>query len=444
MGGGGERGEENEHSQVRAFNDTWKWGTESEKTFHHLMNVGDRVSDVIKGLRGAIGENNMMAYVTMMSIRLIELHRILKLNGSLYLHCDPTASHYLKIILDAIFLPENFKNEIIWSYRTGGSSKKTYAKKHDCILFYTKSKNYTFNTQKEKAYTKSKDRRPGVINYGQGKAEFFQDEIGVYNYVNMRDVWEIPYINSQSKERLGYPTQKPLELLMRIIQASSNKNDVVFDPFCGCGTTVHAAQKLNRNWIGIDITHLAIGLIEYRMKHAFNLTPKIIGVPSTFSDAKELSRRDKFQFEAWAVTRINGIKPNEKQTADRGIDGRGYIYLGKNSKGDPNYAKVIVSVKGGDNLTPSMIHELKGVVEREKAVFGIFMCIKKPTQGMIKEASIGGLVTTPAGQEYPKIQIYTIQDYFMGKQPNLPSRDAYLEVVQEQVHREKGKQLKFD
>lgn len=204
-------------------------------------------------------------YLDYMTVRLQEMYTVLKPTGSLYLHCDPTASHYLKIVLDAIFGNKNFRNEIVWSYRTGGSSKTNWSKKHDTLLFYSKTDAYIFNTQKEKSYTKSESRKPGVINYGAGTAEFFEDEQGVYNLVNARDVWDISYINSQSKERMGYPTQKPETLLEKIINASSNEGDVILDPFCGCGTTLAVAQKLKRKWIGIDISSSAITLAKLRL-----------------------------------------------------------------------------------------------------------------------------------------------------------------------------------
>ena len=195
----------------------------------------------------------------------------------------------------------------------------------------------------------------------------------------------VPPISPQAKERLGYPTQKPLVLLEKIIQASSNEGDVILDPFCGCGTAVHASEKLNRKWVGIDVTHLAIGLIEYRMKQAFGIKPKVQGVPTTFESAQELANRDKSQFEAWAVTRINGIMPNQKKGRDRGIDGRGYIPIGNDVKGTPKHAKVIVSVKGGNNIGSAMVRDLKGTVTRENAELGIFMCIKEPTSEMKRE-----------------------------------------------------------
>ena len=209
--------------------------------------------------------NSMMSYLIYMAARIMEMRRILKPSGSIYLHCDPTASHYLKLLMDSVFSQANFRNEVIWNYRTGGASKRTFAKKHDVLLFYAMP-DWTFNAQSEKSYTKSKNRRPGIVNYGGGHAEFFEDDNGVYNYVMCRDVWDFSYIGSTSPERTGYPTQKPLRLLERIIAASSNEDDVVLDPFCGCATACIAADGLHRQWVGIDISPKAADLVQVRMK----------------------------------------------------------------------------------------------------------------------------------------------------------------------------------
>lgn len=256
-----------------SFQDRWSW----ERDLHpdwmdQIKDDWPHVWHAISMTKESYGED-MAAFLCFMAVRLVAMRRVLKDTGSIYLHCDPTASHYLKLIMDSIFGARNFRNEIIWSYRTGGSSKYHFAKKHDVILRFTKTNKYIFNSQKEKTYTKSKSRKPGIINYGQGNAEFFQDEIGVYNLVNMRDVWEdIPYINSMAKERTGYPTQKPIQLYERIIKASSNEGDVVLDPFCGCATTLIAAEKLKRKWVGIDIWAEAHEIVIDRLKKEGFLT----------------------------------------------------------------------------------------------------------------------------------------------------------------------------
>ena len=215
---------------------------------------------------GNIDHKSNKYYLCYMAVRLMEMRRILKPTGSIYLHCDQTMSHYLKLLLDCVFGGDNFQNEIIWSYKTGGTSSKRFSKKHEAIFFYSNSNNYTFNPLKEKSYTKSTSRKAGIHNYGQANAQFWEDDRGVYNMVNMRDVWEISYISSTSKERSGYPTQKPLVLMERIIEASSNKGDVILDPFCGCATTCVAAEKLERKWVGIDISEMAYKLVNERIR----------------------------------------------------------------------------------------------------------------------------------------------------------------------------------
>ncbi len=247
-----------------SFKDMWNWDDVNIAYLERLYQTHPDIADFIDNIY-RLHSKAMASYITYMTQRLFEMRRILKPTGSIYVHIDPTASHYLKIIMDGIFGKSNFRNEIVWSYKTGGSSKKTFSKKHDIILFYSKTQNYNFDALQEKAYTKSKSRQAGIVNYGAGTATFFEDDDGVYNMVNMRDVWDISYVNSQSKERTGYPTQKPLALLHRIIKASSNEGDVVFDPFCGCATACVASQQLNRKWIGCDIEEKAADILVERL-----------------------------------------------------------------------------------------------------------------------------------------------------------------------------------
>ncbi len=248
------------------FKDRWRW----EEDVH--AEWIDQIQDdwpatwaVIESTRRAYG-TDMAAFLCWLGVRLMEMRRILRNDGSIYLHIDHTAHAYVKALMDSIFGAKNFRNEIVWSYRTGGVSKKYFARKHDTLLFYTKGNEYTFNPLKEKAYTKSSTRKPGIVNYGKGSKEFFEDSFGIYNLVYMRDVWEISYIGSTDPERYGYPTQKPLELYKRIIKASSNENDIVLDPFCGCATTPVAAELLNRKWVGIDIWEKAHEAVLDRLK----------------------------------------------------------------------------------------------------------------------------------------------------------------------------------
>ena len=459
-------------SQIQAFEDTWKWNSTTEFELHQLFGSEPKLAELMKGLELIIGKNDLLAYLVMMAIRLRELHRVLKDTGSLYLHCDSTASHYLKLILDSIFGIKNFRNEIIWKRSHSRSvMKKNFRKDHDIIFRYAKSENFTFNIQYKELSEASK------------KLYSLQDENGVYRHVplmvsgklrkrtsevwrginprnqgksgmnwitipenldeydkkglvywpkkkggmpNLKyylsqnkgvpvsDTWiDIQSIEATSNESLGYPTQKPVELLERVILTSSNEGDIILDPFCGCGTAIVAAQRLNRNWFGIDVTHLAIGIMEQRMSNEFKIKPKVIGNPSSFIGAENLFNRNPLDFERWAVTRIDGIHPNDKQVGDHGIDGRGYL-------GPDNQYKTIISVKGGKNLTPSMVNELIGVVARDDAAFGVLITIHNPTNGMKQEAAKAGVVNTPLGHHYPKIQIYTISDYFNGKKAELP------------------------
>ncbi len=479
---------EDSSSQIQAFEDTWLWQGEAEIEFTNLVKGGGTIAEVMRGLELIVGKNDLLAYLTMMAIRLRELYCVLKDTGSLYLHCDPTASHYLKLILDAIFEAKHFRNEVIWKRSAGHPlSVKKFESITDTILVYGKSKNVYFSSVTQPLDTKTIERdyrkkdEHGIyqdISLTGGKAggkesylpfngtlppkgrawapprgetlpDFAKkdlssdyakmnqlekchelDGIGLIYWSKTKkprfkrylpqnptqlvtNLWDdFSALSSLSKERMGYPTQKPLALLERIIKASSKKGDVVLDPFCGCGTAIVAAQKLERSWIGIDVTHLAIGLMEQRIEEQFGIKPKVVGNPASFSGAENLFKRNPLDFERWAVTRIKGIHPNQKQVGDKGIDGRGYL-------GEKGEYKTIISVKGGKQLNPAMVRDLKGTVEREGAVFGILITIHQPTLGMTHEAISSGFVDVGLHQ-FPKIQIYTISDYFNGKKPQLP------------------------
>ena len=248
------------------FQDRWSWADDVEQAWvDQIEDDWPAVHSVIESAKTSYGQD-MAAFLCFMGVRLLEMRRILKPTGSLYLHIDHTAHAWAKCLMDAVFGKANFRNEIVWSYRTGGTGRKNFSRKHDTLLWYSASNRYVFNVQKEKAYTKSKSRRPGIINYGGGTAEFFEDEDGVYNLVNMRDVWEVPYIGSTDVERTGYPTQKPLALYERIIKASSNEGDVVLDPFCGCATTPVAAERLGRQWVGMDLWDKAHEVVLKRIE----------------------------------------------------------------------------------------------------------------------------------------------------------------------------------
>lgn len=302
-----ENGGVDSEAQIKAFTDTWHWTQTAADTYHDIVGNGPlKVGKLIGALHDAIGGNDVMAYLVMMTARLVELHRVLKPTGSLYLHCDPTASHYLKLVLDQIFRPANFQNEIVWFYRRWTAESQRFQRMHDVLLFYCKNRSkVTFSRMKlpVREYLqqrKAKGWNTNTIQTREGRIrqllvydrEQFDKAVkrGRLNpsdydrvvYAEQRelaapDVWEIPFINPAAKERLGYPTQKPLALLERIIKTSSNDGDIVLDPFCGCGTALVAAHKLNRRWIGIDITHLATNLTQNRLNDSFGVEAEVIG-----------------------------------------------------------------------------------------------------------------------------------------------------------------------
>jgi site-specific DNA-methyltransferase (adenine-specific) len=471
-------------AQIEAFDDTWHWGDEAELAFDGVMssqNAG--AAEMLRSMRAFLKENDMMAYLSMMAVRLLELHRVLKTAGSLYLHCDPTASHYLKILMDAIFGIENFRNEIIWRRSDPkGHAFTRYPSTHDVILYYGKSGNPIWNAQYREYDNAYVESHYSQVEEGTGRAYTLSDCTNpnknrpnlTYEWNGITKVWrwtrermqrahdekrliytksgaprykryldemlgtvvtsiwaDVPFVNSQAQERLGYPTQKPLALLERIVNASSNKGDIVLDPFCGCGTTIHAAQKLRRRWIGIDITHLAISLIERRLKDAFpGIKYEVHGTPKDLDGARDLAARDKHEFQLWAGSRVNAVPfHGGKKGADSGIDG--LIYFKPEGK---ITEKAIVSVKGGENVNVAMVRDLAHVVDREKAKIGVFITLADSTGPMRTEAVKAGFYETLYGK-YPKIQILAIRELFEGKQPNIPLVDssAFRRAAKEKV-----------
>jgi DNA modification methylase len=482
-------------AQIEAFDDTWTWSQDSQAEFDELVEGGApaNVGEALMSIRKILGDNDLLAYLVMMTARLVELHRVLKPTGSLYLHCDPTASHYLKVILDSIFGPERFHSEIAWKRAGAHALGKGWDHTHDVLLFYTKSEQFTFNdlrseyTPEYQARFKREDddgrRWQDVALTGGGSKQsdtassqqpwrghtppagrnwsaprFITDHLGLPREMDVRekldamdeagfiywpsngglprfkqyldmlegspvgDVWtDISPINARAKERLGYPTQKPLTLLERVIAASSNPGDVVLDPFCGCGTTIDAAHKLGRKWIGIDITYLAIDLIQKRLRDTYGEdvrdTYELAGVPRDVEAAAALFKQSAFEFERWAVTLIGG-QPNEKQVGDKGRDGVVRFY--RNEKKD--LGEVIVSVKGGKQLNPAMVRDLRGTVERHHAQMGVLITQGAPTPGMIEEAQHSGSYEYEfSGAKYPRIQIITVPELLQGKRPQMPS-----------------------
>ena len=481
-------------AQAEAFKDTWHWTQEAEREFDEIIQQPNQdAAAMIQAFRSLLGVNDMMAYLTRMTIRLLELHRVLKSTGSLYLHCDPTASHYLKIVLDCIFGKENYRNEITWKRTTTHSDSKTWSRVADTIFFYTKGEKFCWHIPREahsEEYLETKYRhddsdgrglyrldnmtspnpRPNMMyewkgfpfpqkgwRYSRATMAKLDDEGRIWypkkksgaldttkrpqlkRYLNempggvMGTVWtDIPPVNSQAEERLGYPTQKPQALLERIISASSSEGDLVLDPFCGCGTAVHAAQKLRRHWIGIDITSFAVAQIEDRLKKAFpedagtngqrRLKYTVDGLPKDFEGAKNLAAREpdgKYQCQWWAVRWLLGgqLRDGKQKGGDGGIDGVKHFTIYESSakvspikKADhKKIGTIIISVKAGENVTPSMVKDLIATVSRERAEIGLFVTLADPSAGMRAEAASAGFYQTPGGKKYPRIQVLTIE-----------------------------------
>jgi site-specific DNA-methyltransferase (adenine-specific) len=489
-------------AQINAFEDTWHWDLNTEAIYQELTtghHIPAQVSDMIAALRGFIGTNQMMAYLTNMTIRLVELHRVLKPTGSLYLHCDPTASHYLKVVLDAIFGIQNFRNEICWERsHTRSSISRIYRRAHDVIFFYSKDSEYTFNmqfselSQTSKNLYKNRDEtgyyqpvpllvsgkrngKTGQIWKGidpnirgksgmhwvttpdklneyetQGKILWPKKEDGIPRLkyyldespgVPVNDMWnDINLLGSSSSESLGYPTQKPQALLERIVAASSNPGDVVLDPFCGCGTAVAAAQALGRNWIGIDITHLAITLIKYRIEDAFpDVKFTIEGEPESLDDARYLAESDRFQFEWWALSLVRARPTGGdggragKKGADRGIDG--IINFIDDKSGQPK--SIIVQVKSG-GVSSAHIRDLVGTIDRTKAAMGLYITLDESTGPMRKEAAQAGFYHSELWeQDYPRVQILTINELLNGARVQMPPTGGAADLTFKRAQRQK-------
>jgi site-specific DNA-methyltransferase (adenine-specific) len=478
------KGEKSE-AQITAFEDTWTWNIESERCIQDLKQIRGDLAELLDLLVRTLGKNSLSAYLVMMAIRLVELHRVLKPTGSLYLHCDPTASHYLKMILDIIFEAKNFRNEISWKRSQPKSQTKiNFSNCRDVILRYSKSDQVTFNKVYDEYNQEYLDKfyrfvdengrryrlgdltnpnpdRPNltyeflgvkrvwrwtkermqkayedglIVQSKKGAVPGFKRYLDEMHGQPITDHWDdIEHLHGSHKERLGYPTQKPLKLLERIIEASSNENDLILDPFCGCGTAVHASEKLNRQWIGIDITHLAISLIEKRLRDAFSekyldnsedLIKKktdffeVEGTPKTLDAALDLFNRDAYQFQWWAISLVNAqpYQGKKKKGADSGIDGIIYFDDFDSQKSESVIKKIIVNVKGGKNVNVSMIRDLRGTMEANNASMGFFITLTSPTKPMIQEATKAGFYQAGNGKQYPLIQVFSIEGLINGEE----------------------------
>ena len=493
-----------EHGQepdtlIRAFTDTWTWGEAAEDAYQHLLvEEGGQIGNTIQGIRQFLNETPMMAYLVMMAVRIVEMHRILKTTGSLYLHCDPSASHYLKIILDAIFGASNFRNEIVWQRTSSHNDGNRFGRVHDIILFYSKNPQPLWNAvytehnaeYVERAYRHEDERgryqvgdltaaggtqrgesgqtwrgiNPSTVgnHWRAPRREAWPESVeppenyeslSVHEKLNVLDangliywpptgrvprfkrylstsrgrrvndvITDINPLSGQSKERTGYPTQKPVELYKRIVAASSNEGNVVLDPFCGCGTTLMAAESLNRHWIGIDLTYLATGAVRQQIERLFpqlRNSVTIAGTPENAEQALELAHTNPHGFEEWCVTHVLHFRPNERRGGDGGIDGTFRFPLGR-VQGRQAYGKAVAQVKGG-NYTLSHIRDFRTAMQNVEADLGVFVVTTPPTRGMLTEASRAETYRHPfLDMEAPRLQIYEIQNYFRGILPTLP------------------------
>lgn len=468
-----------DRAQAQAFIDTWTWDTVAEWGYLDILenkyNLTRQSVKLITGLEQVLGKVGLMAYLISMTLRIHEIHRVLKPTGSFYLHCDPSASHYLKLICDAVFFPNggDIRNEIVWCYKRWTATSNRFQRLHDTILYYAKSKNSTFNTQYEpygewikKDYNYIEEEtgrrwRWHTVKGNRYKVYLEDEEKGI----KIGDWWQINAIGSTAKERLGYPTQKPEKLLERIIKASSNEGDLVLDAFCGCGTTIAVAERLNRRWIGVDITYQSIAVILKRFNDQFgrDFTQSIIdkdtneikvqatielnGVPKDMQSAIALANKQddrvRKEFEKWIILTYseNKAQINDKKGGDGGIDGTAFI-IDRKATGEISNSEVIFSVKSSETLSPTVVRDLFGTVEREKAAIGILLTLY-PMDNLVKESHKYGFYKNNfTGSLYRKIQVISVNDILNGRTiiKDLPNT---VDVLKKAVAK-KGKQLDLE
>ncbi|MBI4702033.1 MAG: site-specific DNA-methyltransferase [Deltaproteobacteria bacterium] len=410
--------------QVHAFEDSWPWGPEAEQAYAQLDRAGDHVTPALRALRGLLGESDMMAYLTMMAGRLIELRRVLKPTGSIYLHCDATASHYLKILMDAAFGAACFRNEIVWRYRRWPARARQFQRMHDVLLFYSKSAGgehtfhalygyecladstlRSFGTSRQRADFSCGRRRPATLPEPSPGPP-------------LSDVWEIGVLAPISRERLGYPTQKPEALLERIVRASSNEGDVVLDPVCGSGTTLAVAQRLGRRWIGMDSSQLAVALTKHRLATAFgdDVRYRVVGEPASLGQAKELVRRGPLELRWW-VLGVLGARPAEPgRRAVPGVDGWLGLEAGAGRKG----RRVAVAIR--EHVPdPAEVAVLRALMKEEGIAVGAFVLLGEPTGELREAAAAAGRVRCGADR-HARVQLLTMRELLRGERLDLPGR----------------------
>ncbi len=504
-----EQSGEESPAQIKAFTDTWEWTLETERAFEQDIiqnpNCPSAVKDMIGAFRQFIGQNAMMAYLVMMTPRLVELRRVLKPTGSIYLHCDPTASHYLKLLMDTVFGASNFRNEVVWKRSHAHSSAKRYGPIHDVLLFYSMSSSYLWTDQR-KPYDDAYVDRFFKFDDADGRGRYWTGDLtgsGIRRGVTgtewcgfdpttkgrhwmyppsvldqldkenriywpkdtaawpklkrylaeakgvplqdiMDDVYALQTMGGAKGERLGYPTQKPQALLERVIQASSNEGDVVLDPFCGCGTAVAAAEKLKRGWIGIDVTHLAVALMKNRLKTAFQLEPgRDYDVVGEPQDAGSARALWEQDLYQFQFWAVSLLQAQPQAEQKRGADRGidGMVHFIDGPRRTPH--KIVIQVKGGHVSAPQ-VRDLKGVVEREKAALGLFISLEEPTGPMQSEAAGGGFFHSDLWQrDFPKIQLRTVSEMLAGQGFDLPPRPAGYQPAQ-RVRRSQGRQSSLE
>jgi site-specific DNA-methyltransferase (adenine-specific) len=439
-----------DRAQAQAFTDTWTWDDHAISGFSEILandtgRFPAQTVDLISGLLKVLKKGSLLAYLVSMTLRITEIRRVLKATGSFFLHCDPTASHYLKLVLDTIFVANGgtYRNEIIWCYTGPGSpGMRQFMRKHDVIFWYTKSETWQFNRDAVRVAHSGKTKgnyKKGLIGSGFAEAEHKIHEAGKVP----EDWWEMA-IAPRGKEYMGYPTQKPEKLLTRIIEAATNEGDTVLDAYCGCGTTVVVAEAANRNWIGIDITYQSIALILRRLegKYGEEMLQGIIldGIPQDIESARALAlKRDdrlRKEFEKWAVMTYTNNRAiiNDKKGGDKGIDGTSFFLTG-----ETNNAKIVFQVKSG-TVGRGDISKFNNDRVREGAELGVFLTLNPPTQGMTEEAKAAGRYEHKLmGRFYERIAIVTISDVVEAeKRLEIPMS---LEVIAEAERARQPKQL---
>ena len=437
---------EEDRAQAQAFTDTWTWDHLASGGYTEILaNAEGRFQPqlvaLIKGLHGVLAEGSLLAYLISISLRVTEILRALKPSGSFYLHCDPTSSHYLKLVLDAIFCPQggDFRNEIIWHYRRWTGKAKKFQELHDVLLFYTKSDEYTFNVQYTPYTEKSLHRKQNYHTRIKGDDVYVTHIDG--RGVRDNDVWQIQLLNSQSLERLGYPTQKPETLLDKVIRTSSDDGDMVLDAYCGCGTTIAVAQRLGRRWIGIDITYQSISLVLRRLEKTFGSATldaiKLDGIPRDMASAEALAhKRDdrlRKEFEKWAVLTYTSNRAviNEKKGADAGIDARAYFLTARNDN-----ATIIFQVKSG-GVKRGDIATLRGDMGREEAAMAVLITLEEPSKPMLSEAKAAGQYHHETmGRDYDKISVVTVREIIDGCRLEIPMSLEVLKAAQKALDAE--------